>query len=98
MNAKILSSINKFFEDDISKTQKISLILSDAASYAVKVSNLLKEIIPKLKRVTCLFHGLHNLCESIREDNTKLDRYISSLKGSLIKNRKNKSLIKIPQS
>jgi hypothetical protein len=48
------------------KFEKVKMIISDQAPYEVKVVNLLKEIIPGLKHVTCICHMLHRLCEEIR--------------------------------
>ncbi len=72
--------------------QKIILLLSDAAPYAIKAGKMLKQIVPQLKHITCICHGIHNLCETVRNINKNVDRLISFLKSSLIKNREKQAL------
>ncbi len=71
---------------------KISLLLTDGASYAIKAGKVLSQTISGLKHVTCVFHGLHNLAETIREVNWRVDKLISFLKSSLVKNREKQNL------
>ena len=67
----------------------LKLLLSDGASYAIKTGNMLKTLIPDLKHVVCVCHGLHNLCETLRNDCGNVDTIISFLKRVLIKNKAN---------
>ncbi len=55
---------------------------------------MLKQVIPDLKHITCLCHGLHNLCETIREKIWKTDRLIAYLKRYLVKNREKQAMFK----
>ncbi len=86
VNSQIIAKLSNFFNNDLLKLQKIKLLLSDAAPYAIKAGKALKELIPSLKHVTCLCHGLHNLCETIRDSNSDLDKFVAFLKCSLVKN------------
>ena len=70
------------------------MLLSDGARYARKAGIFLKNFIPNLKRVTCSYHALHNLCETIRSDCSNVNLLVSFLKRVLVKNRSNQMLFK----
>ncbi len=80
VNSNVISALNNFFDKKIEEINKVKLILSDAAPYAVKAAKMLKEMIPGLKHITCLCHAVHNLCETIRGQYLKIDRLIVYLK------------------
>jgi hypothetical protein len=94
INFKILNILNIIFNKDTNKFRQVNLLLSDAAPYAIKVSVLLKSLIPNLKHITCICHGIHNLCETIRNTCFRTDKIISFMKRILIKNRQNKEKYK----
>jgi hypothetical protein len=75
--------------------EKIKLVLSDQALYAIKVGKLLKDLIPGLKHVTCLCHLIHRLCEEIRCRCKKLNYICGEIKRLLIKNRHNQQMYEI---
>ncbi|KAG0437748.1 hypothetical protein DMUE_3509 [Dictyocoela muelleri] len=66
---------------------KLRLILSDGAPYAVKASKTLKLLFQNLKHVTCLAHMIHRLCEKVREISPISNLISSELKKILVKNR-----------
>ena len=45
----------------------------------------LKDMYPYLNHVTCIAHGLHRVCESIRENYNSVNDFIAALKKILIK-------------
>ncbi len=62
VTSAIIKKFAEFFNNDMLKFEKIKLLLSDAAQYAIKAGKILKELFPDLKHITSLFHGLHNRC------------------------------------
>ncbi len=94
INAAILEKFHQFFENDLSRLQHIKLLLTDAAPYAIKAGKMLKCIIPKLYHLTCVCHALHNLSETIRDTNQNVDKIITFLKRSLVKNKENQRFLK----
>ncbi len=76
INNEIFNRFLKFFNYNLDNFKKITILLSDAAPYKIKTRKLLSQAIPKLKHVTYLCHGLHNLCETIREENWRVDKLI----------------------
>ncbi|XP_039970749.1 uncharacterized protein LOC120782507 [Bactrocera tryoni] len=66
----------------------ILLFLTDAAPYVVKAVTALKIFYPKMTHLTCLIHGLHRVCEKIRESSPKVDQLISSVKKILLRRQK----------
>ena len=55
--------------------------------YEIRVSILqfLKKLYPKQIHVTCVAHGLHRVCEKIRDVNPELDSFIANMKKVFIK-------------
>lgn len=64
------SSIVQFYQDtlDLYEVKKTNVLIftSDAAPYMVCAGKLLVAIYPKTIHVTCIVHGLHRVCETIR--------------------------------
>lgn len=78
------STIVQFYQDtltgyDIDKND-VLVFTSDAAPYMVKAGKLLMEIYPKMVHVTCLIHGLHRVCETIRSKFDDVNGLISFVK------------------
>jgi hypothetical protein len=102
INQELINCLTKLYSGEI-KYNKIKLLLSDQAPYALKTGKLLKGLIPELKHVTCLCHLLHRLCEKIRMMCPKTNYIISEIKRLFIKNKSNrlifslKSNIKFPK-
>jgi hypothetical protein len=69
-----------FFAPNVVPTDKILLMLSDAAPYMVKAGQQLKTMYPNLVQVTCLPHG--RVAEHIRNE---FPDVISSVKIVFIK-------------
>jgi hypothetical protein len=51
----------------------------------VSILQFLKKLYPKQIHVTCVAHGLHRVCEKIRDVNPELDSFIANMKKVFIK-------------
>ena len=71
---------------------KVLLVLSDQAPSMIKGIQISKQFLPNIQHVTCVAHALHRVCESIRENNKKSDRFIALMKKILKKSPHRKSL------
>ncbi len=91
VTSAIIKKFAEFFNNDMLKFEKIKLLLSDAAPYAIKAGKILKELFPDLKHITCLCHGLHNLCETIRNTYCDVDRFVALSKLHWLKIEKSNS-------
>lgn len=91
VNKELLECINWMFSNMVSDYDKLKLLVSDGAPYAIKAGNMLKEIIPNLKHVVCLCHNLHNLCETIRSHSPNVNSVVVFLKKVLTKNFTNRN-------
>ncbi|KAG0440242.1 hypothetical protein DMUE_1885 [Dictyocoela muelleri] len=91
VSQEIINFMGELYDGQI-MFDKLRLILSDGAPYAVKASKTLKLLFQNLKHVTCLAHMLHRLCEKIREISPFSNSVSSELKRILVKNRENQSL------
>jgi hypothetical protein len=67
------------------KKDKVLLFLSDAAPYMKKAGEVLQIFYQNMIHVTCLAHGLHRICETIREEFPAVNKLISSTKKVEIK-------------
>jgi hypothetical protein len=94
INIEIIQLLNYLCDNDTSKFSNISMLISDGASYAIKSGEMLKGLIPSLKHIVCICHGLHNLCETIRNDSPQTNELISFLKRLLVKNNSNQLMFK----
>lgn len=74
-----------FFVPDIVPTEKIILMLSDAAPYMVKAGQQLKVLYENLIHVTCLAHGINRVAEAIRSEFPIVNTLISSIKKVFVK-------------
>lgn len=85
----ILRSVNEcfmnFFVPNVVPTEKILLMVSDAAPYMVKAGQQLKTIYPNLVHVTCLAHGCNRVAEHIRCEFSDVNVLISSVKKVFVK-------------
>jgi hypothetical protein len=86
---ELIGLLSSIYIYDVEKYSNVKLILSDGAPYAKKAGEMLKLIIPNVKRVICVCHNLHNLCESIKNVSCNLNDIISFMKRILVKNRRN---------
>ncbi|KAG0442183.1 hypothetical protein DMUE_0472 [Dictyocoela muelleri] len=59
---------------------KLHLIISDAAPYAIKAVNVMKFLFPNMKHVTCIAHMLHRLCEKLRDISPNTNFICSEIK------------------
>ncbi|KAF9761650.1 hypothetical protein NGRA_2489 [Nosema granulosis] len=75
--------------------QKLCLIVSDAATYAIKPFLILNNIFSNLKHVICLSHLLYTLCEKVRSVSENSNFISSKIKRHLIKSRENQAIFKM---
>ena len=67
------------------------LIVTNTASYmVVAFKNLKQTLLPQLIHVTCVAHAIHRVCKIIREDNVKINRFVSLIKKVLLKSQEKK--------
>lgn len=66
-------------------TDKVLLLVTDAAPYMVKAAKHLTIFYPNMKHVTCLAHAVHRVAEKIREIFPEVNSLISSIKKVFLK-------------
>lgn len=71
------------------------LLLSDAAPYMVAAAKTLKMLYPRLFRVTCLAHLMHNCAIRVKTFYQRVDALIAAIKASVVKNRCRKHLFDV---
>jgi hypothetical protein len=79
---KIIKALQHNYECDVSK---VLLFVSDAASVMLKTGKLLKNYFPNMLHLTCFGHGLHRICEFIRDSFPDINSLISLFKKNLLK-------------
>lgn len=67
------------------KHERVLLFVTDAASYMQKAANGLSVLFPKMVHVTCVAHGLHRVCEEIRNIFPDVNSLISNAKKIFLK-------------
>lgn len=72
---KSLDSLGPDFDKD-----NVLLFLTDAAPYMVAAGNVVCEMYDKLIHVTGIVHGLHRVCEQIRNEFANVNCVISNVK------------------
>lgn len=50
---------------DESDFDNFKILITDGPSYCKKAAKNLKNLLPNLKHITCLAHGVHNLSTTI---------------------------------
>lgn len=73
------------FQVKILKKKLTLLLITDAAPYMIKAARAIEVFYPKVTHVTCVAHGLHPVCEQIRELYTNVDRFIANVKKVFFK-------------
>lgn len=58
----------------------VLLFVTDAAPYIVKAAKSLQKRFTKMIHVTCLVHGLHRVCDTIRASYKEVDSFIANVK------------------
>lgn len=56
----------KLLEDSFEAETQILLLGTDGVTYMLLFGKTIKDIYPKIIHVTCLDHGFHRLCETVR--------------------------------
>lgn len=67
------------------KYDNVLILLSDAAPYMKKAAEALSVSYPNMLHVTCVVHGLHRVCETIRSLYPKVDKLVSNGKKIFVK-------------
>ena len=67
------------------KASNLKLMVSDAAAHMLKAGRDLKVFYPEMLHVTCLAHGLHRVCEQVREMFPRVNALISAVKKVFLK-------------
>jgi len=85
-------TVGKLFNDAMQllwpsgvKYDNVLLFVTDAAPYMVKAADSLTVLFPNLIHLTCLAHGIHRVCETIRAECTTVDKMISNVKKIFLK-------------
>ena len=63
----------------------LKVFVSDAAPYMIKAGKDLNIFYPAMIHITCLCHGLHRVCEHIREMFPSVNNLISTIKKVFLK-------------
>lgn len=63
----------------------VRLVVTDQARYMLSAFQQLRGMYPNLFHVTCIAHGLHRVCESIRDNYSRVNDFIAALKKILVK-------------
>lgn len=75
-------------------SDKVLLFVSDAAPYMIRAGKNLKAFYRNMIHVTCLAHGLHRLCEKVRECFDDVNKLISWARKIFLKSPARISLYK----
>lgn len=78
-NISIYYFLDALFGNNSARDRLIMLI-SDAAPYMKAAAALLLPFYPKLVHVTCVVHGIHRVCEKIKELFPLVNKWISTIK------------------
>ncbi|XP_036342440.1 uncharacterized protein LOC118751735, partial [Rhagoletis pomonella] len=65
--------------------EKVLVFVTDAAPYMKKSASSLKLLYPNMIHITCVAHGVHRVCESLRSKYSDVDVLISNLKKVFLK-------------
>lgn len=94
INVEVLDKVNhstiaRLFDDSISKFEidkdKVLVFVTDAAPYMIKAAEAIGVFYPNVTHITCLAHGMHRVCEFIRDCYTNVDLFISNAKKTFLK-------------
>ncbi|KAG0438998.1 hypothetical protein DMUE_2736 [Dictyocoela muelleri] len=85
ISQEIINLMSELYDGKIA-FEKLCLLLSDGAPYAVKAARNMKIFFPNLKHVTCIAHMLLRVCEKLRDISLKSNFIITKMKRILVKN------------
>jgi hypothetical protein len=74
--------------------EKVSLLITDQASYMLLAGKNLKGIFPNLNHVTCIAHALNRVCSSIQENLDFVNKFVSSMKKVFLNSKSKQELYK----
>ncbi|XP_003738015.1 uncharacterized protein LOC100901520 [Galendromus occidentalis] len=78
------SALSLLWPDKVNH-ERVLLFVSDAAKYMKKAAAGLQILFPKMIYVTCLAHGVHRVCEQIREQFPMVDSFVANAKKVFLK-------------
>lgn len=82
----VVSSLRKLWGKNYEQnTNRVLLLLTDAAAYMKAAGQHLRNTYPNLLHVTCLAHGLNRIAEAVREKFPNVDKLISTVKKIFVK-------------
>ena len=73
---------------------KVLNLLTDAASYMLKMAKGVAALLPNCLHFTCLTHGIHRLAESLRSLHPSVDKLVSNVKKVFVKSPSRRSSFK----
>jgi hypothetical protein len=77
--------LSSFYLPEKVPTDKVLLMVTDAAPYMLKAAQNLKIFYPKLIHCTCLAHGLNRVAETIRLEFPLINSLVTNIKKVFIK-------------
>ena len=75
-------------------TQKVLLLISDAAKYMIKAGKNLNLFYTRMTHITCISHLFHNAAIKIKEAFPKVDKIVATVKAATVKNKTRKGLFR----
>lgn len=94
-NCSLVQSVTNAFmilQPEGIRYEKVLLLLTDAAPYMKLAGNTLCGIYQKLIHLTCLAHGVHNVCEEIMKIYGNVNSLVSNGKTIIVKSRNRRQL------
>lgn len=94
INVEVLEKVNhstiaRLFDNSINKfginKDNVLIFVTDAAPYMVKASASIRVFYPNITHITCIAHGMHRVCEYIRDYCSNVDLFISKAKTVFLK-------------
>jgi hypothetical protein len=74
-------SLSELYDKNIKKDNVLLFITDGAPNMKKAYKNGLKGFYPKMLHITCMAHGLHRVCESIRTQFKDIDNLIANVKS-----------------
>ena len=80
----IITTLRKLYGSDI-QYDKVRLLISDAATYVIRVAKKVKNTFTQVLHVTCLAHGLNRVSKIVTIENPAADIFVAETKKNLQK-------------
>ena len=89
----IVSTLENFFGKDSDYRNNFLFLISDQAKNNLRAGNLSKLYYPELLHISCLVHGIHNLCKTTQNKNSTAKKFLVSISKAVKTNKRNKILV-----